>query len=127
VRLQGAQQRRRTAHFPPGLDVAGPVRPGGAPREQPVFEIRGGDAEAFKQATETLLPRVVQRHLFCEDSRVQRLEDFGVAPIEVRGVDERDSSVTLTDGLQRLSRGVSMVEERVVEIEENRSNPRAAL
>ena len=58
---------------------------------------------------------------------MQRLEDFGVAAIEVRGVDARDSRVTLTDGLQRLSRGVSMVEERVVEIEEDRSNQRAAL
>ena len=58
---------------------------------------------------------------------MQRLEDFGVAPIEVRGVDERDSRVTLADGLQRLSRGVSMVEERVVEIEKDRSNQRAAL
>ncbi len=58
---------------------------------------------------------------------MQRLEDFGVAPIEVRGVDARDSRVALTDGLQRLSRGVSMVEQRVVEIEEDRSNQRAAL
>ena len=127
LRLQGVQQRRRTTHFPPGLHVAGTVRHGGPPREQPVFEVRGGDADRFEQATETLLPRVVQRHLFCEDAKVQRLEDFGVAPIEVRGVDERDSRVTLTDGLQRLSRGVSMVEERVVEIEEDRSNQRAAL
>jgi hypothetical protein len=58
---------------------------------------------------------------------MQALENFGVPAIELQEVDGGKNLVPLTYRLKRFARAVAMVEERVVEIEKDRSDHRARL
>ena len=111
------QQRRRAGDRPSNPDIARAVRFGRLC--DPIFGRLG--AHRTKQPAEPLAARLFQRQLASRDERVQLLEMRRVQLLEVverTGLELRMRRVHLAE---RGTRADAMVEERVVEIEQDRA------
>ncbi len=80
----------------------------------------GSKPAELKQAAEALGTRDVQRQASDGDVAMQIFEDVRMGVLQLERVDCGEGCVRGADGTERGTRAMRVVEERVVEVEENR-------
>ncbi len=118
VPAHGGEQRRGAAHRRARVDVALLVRQRRADR----LIVARIDARPGVQTAEPLDARRVEIPPPGHHLEVQRFEDARVRPLDVAGAELREALVSVANAEQRRARAATVIEQRVVQIEEDRSN-----
>ena len=121
--LMAARSDAAARDRPPGVAVGIAIRR----REVRGEVVRRGSTGGRKQPAEPFAARRLERYAPQHHVGVQLLEEFRMGALERVEGHGRQRRLAALHGLQRAARTAGVVEERVVEIEEDRPSHRSAL
>ena len=119
--MHGGQQFERALHRTPVREIRGAVRGGRLRGRSPI----GGPARQRQQLPEALDAGLVDREGPCQHAKVQRFEQAAVFGFDERSGQTVERREPPAQVCKRRARARPVVEERVVEIEEDRGDGHA--